>query len=59
MLAKFALVLYFGSVTVNPVVINFENGTLCEKERTRVEKYYYTQGFTNIKGVCIQTAVND
>jgi len=55
MLTQFALILYFGSVTVNPVVINFESGSLCEKERARVEKYYYMQGFTNIKGVCIQT----
>ena len=57
---KFALILYIyiaaPNTNPNPLVINFESMDLCEKERDRIQKYYYAQGYNNVKGICIRTS---
>jgi hypothetical protein len=55
MFAKFALILYLNSTRVDASVIYFDSIRLCEKERVRVEKHFYDMGFTNVKGICVQT----
>lgn len=55
MFAGFALILYLGSTRVDASIIYFDSMNLCEKERTRVESYFYDKGFTNVKGICVQT----
>ena len=55
MFAGFALILYLGSAKVDASIIYFDSKKLCEKERVKVESYFYDQGFTNVKGICVQT----
>lgn len=55
MFAGFALILYLGSTRVDASIIYFDSMNLCEKERTNVESYFYDKGFTNVKGICVQT----
>ena len=55
MFAAFALILYLGSTKVDASIIYFDTMKLCEKERVRVESYFYDKGFTNVKGICVQT----
>lgn len=61
-ISGFVLFLYLGTAAgtarVDSTQIAFESMSLCEKQRVRVEKYFYDQGFTNVKGICIQTAEN-
>lgn len=59
MFAKFALILYLNSTRVDASVIYFDSIRLCEKERVRVEKYFYDKGFTNVFGLCVQTKENE
>lgn len=55
MFAKFALILYLGSYRTGAEVVYFDSAKLCERERVRVEKFYYDKGFNNVAGICIQT----
>ena len=60
--SSFILFLYLGTASgttnINSTQIAFDSMKLCEKERTRLESYFYKQGFTNVKGICMQTAEN-
>ena len=44
-----------GTARLDSTQIAFDSMKLCESERTRLESYFYKQGFTNVKGICIQT----